>query len=71
MRILGSYIVLDFGIILSLMGLQPITHDLIGSFLSAIHQSAFAQTPSNATADSGSSENESTSKKQQIMPIEY
>jgi hypothetical protein len=53
------------------MGLQPITHDLIGSFLLAIHQSAFAQTPSNATADSGSSENESTSKKQQIMPIEY
>ena len=34
-----------FGIILGLTALQPIIHNLAGSFLSSSYQSAFAQTP--------------------------
>ena len=40
-----AYIVLAFGISFGLMGLPPITRNLIGSFLSSSHLSAFAQTP--------------------------
>ena len=40
-----AYIVLAFGISFGLMGLPLITRNLIGSFLSSSHLSAFAQKP--------------------------
>ena len=44
-----AYIVLAFGISFGLMGLPLITRNLIGSFLSSSHLSAFAQKPPFST----------------------